>query len=93
MDLSIFSNWRSPFVIYKGVSDILFHFYLIFGRRMYANSVDPDKMPLPHPAASDLGLHCLPMSQKWDARDNMVHVFHGFQGIFFYFEASQSKGG
>ena len=23
---------------------------------------------MPHSAASDLGLHCLPMSQKWDAR-------------------------
>ena len=28
-----------------------------------ANSVDPDQMP--HSAASDLGLHCLPMSHLW----------------------------
>ena len=33
---------------------------------MYANSVDPDQMP--HFAASDLGLHYLPMSPKRDAR-------------------------
>ena len=31
-----------------------------------ANSVDPDQTP--HSAASDLGLHCLPMSLLWDAR-------------------------
>ena len=31
-----------------------------------ANSVDPDQMP--RSAASDLGLHCLPMSLLWKAR-------------------------
>ena len=31
-----------------------------------ANSVDPD--PTPRSAASDLGLHYLPMSHLWDAR-------------------------
>ena len=31
-----------------------------------ANSADPDQMP--HFAASDLDLHCLPMSLLWDAR-------------------------
>ena len=30
---------------------------------LLANSVDPDQTP--HSVASDLGLHCLPMSQKW----------------------------
>ena len=35
-----------------------------------ANSVDPDQMP--HSAASDLGLHCLPMSHLWDARPKWV---------------------
>ena len=30
---------------------------------MLANSGDPDQTP-----RSDLGLHCLPMSKKWDAR-------------------------
>ena len=33
------------------------------------NSVDPDQMP--HYAASDLGLHCLPMSLLWDARHGL----------------------
>ena len=31
-----------------------------------ANGVDPDQTP--RSAASDLGLHCLPMSLLWDAR-------------------------
>ena len=31
-----------------------------------ANTVDPDQTP--HFAASDLGLHCLPVSLLWDAR-------------------------
>ena len=30
-----------------------------------SKSEDPDQTP--HSAASDLGLHCLPMSNKWDA--------------------------
>ena len=30
---------------------------------MLANSEDPDQTP--RSAASDVGLHCLPMSQKW----------------------------
>ena len=33
---------------------------------LLANSEYPDQKP--RSAASDLGLHCLPMSQKWDAR-------------------------
>ena len=36
-----------------------------------ANSVDPDQTP--HSAASDLGLHCLPMSHLWDARHKWVN--------------------
>ena len=35
-----------------------------------ANSVDPDQTP--RFAASDLGLHCLPMSLLWDARHKWI---------------------
>ena len=35
-----------------------------------ANSVDADQMP--HSAASDLGLHCLPMSHLWDIKHKWV---------------------
>ena len=37
---------------------------------MQANSGDPDQTP--HSVASDLGLHCLPMSHKKDARHMLV---------------------
>ena len=35
-----------------------------------ANSVDPDQTP--RSAASDLGLHCLPVSDLWHARHKLV---------------------
>ena len=43
-------------------------FYRIFVFNL--NSEDPDQTP--RTAASDLGLHCLPMSLLWDARYNWV---------------------
>ena len=39
-----------------------------------ANSVDTDQTP--RSAASDLGLHCLPMSHLWDARHKWVIFLH-----------------
>ena len=39
---------------------------------MQAYSVDPDQTP--HSVASDLGLHCLPMSHKKDARHIWVKI-------------------
>ena len=47
-----------------------------------ANNADPDKTPCS--VASDLGLHCLPMSLLWDARLKWVkfvtvlhkYIFH-----------------
>ena len=63
VDFSILINWTSPFPI-LGVSVFFFQFYSISNR--YSCTEDPDQTP--HSAASDLGLHCLPMSPKWDAR-------------------------
>ena len=37
-----------------------------------ANSVDPDDTPFS--AASDLGLHCLPIPLLWDTRHEWVSV-------------------
>ena len=37
---------------------------------LYANSLDPDQPP--YSAASDLGLHCLPLFHLWDARHKWV---------------------
>ena len=39
-----------------------------------ANSVDPDQTP--RSAASDLGLHCLPMSYLWDAKHKWVNQIY-----------------
>ena len=38
-----------------------------------ANGVGPDQMP--RSAASDLGLHCLPMPHLWDARHKRIEEF------------------
>ena len=35
--------------------------------RTFVNSADPDQTP--RSAASDLGLHCFPMSRLWDTRN------------------------
>ena len=43
-----------------------FHFYSNLMNILQVNSGDPDHMP--HYAASDLGLHCLLISQKKDVR-------------------------
>ena len=49
------------------MSDLFCCFYSIFGLKiLLANNVDPDQTP--HIVASDLGLHCLPMT-----------LFTGFQ--------------
>ena len=37
------------------------------------HSLDPDQMP--HSAASDLGLHCLPMSFLWDVRVGVLRFY------------------
>ena len=67
VDPSILINWTSPFPS-LGVSGELFHFYSFSNRMilLLANREDPDQMP--RSVASDLGLHCLPISQKRDTR-------------------------
>ena len=66
VDWDVKPQHNQPFPI-LWVSGVLFHFSFyceeIF---LLANSENPDQTP--RSAASDLGLHCLPMSQKWDAR-------------------------
>ena len=46
-----------------GMSGLFYCFYFFFffdEKILLANNVDPDQMP--HDVASDLGLHCLPMT-------------------------------
>ena len=66
MDTSASSLWTSISYI-KGVW--LVFIVIMFCKIIFelnANSVDPDQTP--RSAASDLGLHGLPMSFLWDAR-------------------------
>ena len=65
VDFSIVICWTSPFVIlgvlglfYCLSSIVLWKILLLL-----ANNVDPDQMP--HYVASDLGLHCLPLTFLW----------------------------
>ena len=54
------------------MSGVNFRFHFISNTNfLLANSVDPDQMP--HFVASDLGLHCLPRYQNWDARLTWVN--------------------
>ena len=56
----------------RGVWLFLLLRYFIETLVLSANSVDPDQTP--HSAASDLLLHCLPMSLLWDTRHKWVQL-------------------
>ena len=58
VDFSTVVCWTSPFVI-LGVSG-LFSTSLFLMENTLGNNVDPGQTP--HDVASDLGLHCLPMT-------------------------------
>ena len=58
-------NHESPFS-FKGLLGGIFHFYSNFNRTVCKQTVETDQTP--HSAATDLGLHSLPMSYKKDAR-------------------------
>ena len=47
---------------------------------LQANSVDSDQTP--RPVASDLGLHCLPRSQTWDAGHKRVNWAPGITKLY-----------
>ena len=55
-------NWTTPFP-FKGLLGGTFHFISNFNRTFCKQTVEILRC-----AASDLGLHCLPMSRKKDAR-------------------------
>ena len=55
--------------------------------KLFANSEDPDQVP--HSAASDLGLHCLPVTLLWVSRLQWVNYNscrgHSKYFLFFFF--------
>ena len=63
-----------------------FYFYSSFNRKMLANSGDPDQML--HSVASDLGLHCLPIFHKKDAR----HIWVKYAVILLSHKNSRKLG-
>ena len=50
-------------------------FFFFFWKFLLANSEDPYQTP--RSVATDMGLHCLPMSRKWDARLIWVNMVPG----------------
>ena len=72
MDYSTSTLWTGPFPV-CGVSGwFLYSSCNVETSEFNANSADPDQMP--HSVASDLGLHCLPMSLLWNATLKWVNT-------------------
>ena len=65
MDLPIIILWASP-LSFLGTSSVILIFYFIFRGNFSKQTIAPDGTP--QNAASHLGLFCLPMSHKKDAR-------------------------
>ena len=76
MDFPILINWTSPFFI-TGAPGVLFHLFYSIPYRY--SSEDPDQTP--RFAASDLGLHCLPLSKKWNAKLIWVNNYSGKDNV------------
>ena len=51
---------------FRGAGSILSLLFYFLWKVLLENSVDPERMP--HDVASDLGLHCLPITFLWDSR-------------------------
>ena len=70
MDSSTVICWTNTFVILgvSGIGSILLLLFYFGWKILIANNVDPDQMP--HFVASDLGLHCLPMTLSWFTSKN-----------------------
>ena len=61
---------------------VSFYYYHVYSKILVinANNVDPDQTP--RPAASDLSLHCLPMSHLWDLGINGLRVTFIWMSLF-----------
>ena len=57
---------------FRGVGSIFLLLFYFRWKLLLANSVDPDQMS--HYVASDLGLHCLPMTLLRVSRSNGLKV-------------------
>ena len=69
-----FFNTLDSFICYiRGVWLVFIISCFVEISELNANSVDPDQTP--RSAASDLGLHCLPMSHLWETRLIWVNLY------------------
>ena len=59
MDFATVICWTSPFVILE-MSDLVCRLFYFGWEILLTNSVDSEQTP--HYMASDLGMHCLPMT-------------------------------
>ena len=66
MELLTIIHWNSPFLFSKMFGGI-FHLNSNFNRTFYKQTVEKNNQSS-HSVASDLGLHCMPMSHRKDAR-------------------------
>ena len=72
MDSSILTIWTGAFQIEKKSDKLIFIITTFIEIRVLnSNSVDPDQTS--RSEASDLVLHCLLMSNLWDARHKLVN--------------------
>ena len=71
MDSCTVTLWSDTFPVERVSGLFLLLPYVIETPVLNANSVDSDWTP--HSAASDLSLHCLPMSLLWEARHKWVN--------------------
>ena len=86
MDSPTLISRTIPFPI-LGVSGGIFHLYQILIDRTVSKLGDP--LQIPHKVVSDLGLHCLPMSPKKDAR----LVWHKVEAIPLLYTQSRDADG
>ena len=86
MELPIIIDWLSPLSFSGSDFEFLFHFSIKF---LQANRIAPDGMP--HSAVSPLGLFCLPMSHKKDAR--LIRVKTISLGLLQFFQNKGAKLG
>ena len=71
VDPSTVIYWTSPFVI-LGMSGLFCRFYSILWKILLTNSADLNQTP--HYVASDLGLHCLPLTLFTDFQVRMGNL-------------------
>ena len=56
---------------FRDIRFTLFFYSILDEKILLANNVDPDQTP--HYVASNLGLHCLPLTLLWGSREEWIN--------------------